>query len=39
MLKDAVECTRSFIGRCVVLHVHVGWFVGGGNECKFCGGG
>jgi hypothetical protein len=34
-----IECTRWFIGRCVVLCVQVGWFVGGGNECKSCGGG
>ncbi len=26
-------------GNCVVLCVQVGWFVGGGNECKFCEGG
>ena len=24
----------DFVGRCVVLCVQVGWFVGGGNECK-----
>jgi hypothetical protein len=33
------ECSRWFIGRCVVLCVQVGGFVGGGNESKFCGGG
>jgi hypothetical protein len=34
-----IECTRWSIGRCVViLCVQVGWFVGGRNECKFCGG-
>jgi hypothetical protein len=27
------------IGRCVVLWVQVRWIVGGGNGCKFCGGG
>jgi hypothetical protein len=26
--------TRWFLGRCVVLCVQVGWFVGGGDECK-----
>ena len=36
---DWVLRTRWFLGRCVVLCVQVGWFVGGGNECKFCGGG
>jgi hypothetical protein len=31
MLKDAkIECSRWFTGRCVVLSVQVGWFVGGG---------
>ncbi len=25
-----IECTRWFIGRCVVLCVQVGWFDGGG---------
>jgi hypothetical protein len=34
-----MECTRCFIGRCVVLCVQVEWFVGGGNECKLGGGG
>jgi hypothetical protein len=34
-----IECARWFIGRCVVLCVQVVWFVGGGKECKFCGGG
>ncbi len=29
-----MECTRWYIGRCVVLRVQVGWFVGGGDECK-----
>jgi hypothetical protein len=26
-----MECTRWCIGRCVVLRVQVGWFVGGVN--------
>ncbi len=33
-----IEFTRWFIGRCVVLCVQVGRFVGGGYECKLGGG-
>jgi hypothetical protein len=39
ILFDEIECTRWLIGRCLVLCVQVGWFVGGESECKFCGGG
>ncbi len=30
-----IECTRWFIGGCVVLCVQVGWFVGGGMNVSW----
>jgi hypothetical protein len=38
MLNDTGDRVGTMVfGHCVVLCEQAGWFVGGGNECKFCG--